>query len=176
MTLEGCVVRLADTISYLGRDIEDAIRLKIIERSELPSDITSVIGNTNGTIVYKLVTDIIACSFEKDYIAYSEEISVAISRLKKFNYQRIYTSRKAKEHLKHIREIYCLLFEKYLSDLKTGNEISPVFSDYVKSMDETYVSTSSYPEIVRDFIAGMTDNYFLRQAPESLRPMPMSFS
>ena len=27
MTLEGCVVRMADTISYIGRDIEDAIRL-----------------------------------------------------------------------------------------------------------------------------------------------------
>ena len=35
MTLEGCVVRIADTIAYIGRDIEDAIRLNLIDRSEL---------------------------------------------------------------------------------------------------------------------------------------------
>jgi len=40
MTLEGCVVRMADTISYIGRDIEDAIRLGLIKRSDLPSEVT----------------------------------------------------------------------------------------------------------------------------------------
>ncbi|MBU0544588.1 MAG: HD domain-containing protein, partial [Proteobacteria bacterium] len=34
MTLEGCVVRMADTISYIGRDIEDAIRLGVINRED----------------------------------------------------------------------------------------------------------------------------------------------
>ena len=51
MTLEGCVVRMADTISYIGRDIEDAIRLSLIKRSDLPDDTTRLLGNTNGTIV-----------------------------------------------------------------------------------------------------------------------------
>ena len=32
MTLEGCVVRISDMIAYLGRDIEDAIRLNIIKK------------------------------------------------------------------------------------------------------------------------------------------------
>ena len=68
MTMEGCVVRIADTISYIGRDIEDAVRLGLIRRSELPEDAVSVLGNTNGTIVYNLVTDVIRHSYGKTYI------------------------------------------------------------------------------------------------------------
>ena len=30
MTLEGCVVRVSDLIAYLGRDIEDGIRMNLI--------------------------------------------------------------------------------------------------------------------------------------------------
>ena len=52
MTLEGCVVRMADTISYIGRDIEDAIRLGMIQRSELPRQSVKQLGDTNGTIVF----------------------------------------------------------------------------------------------------------------------------
>ncbi|MGD8663726.1 MAG: HD domain-containing protein, partial [Desulfobacterales bacterium] len=62
MTLEGCLVRMADTISYIGRDIEDAIRLKLIHRSDLPRESVSLLGDTNGTIVFNLVTDIICNS------------------------------------------------------------------------------------------------------------------
>ncbi len=45
-TLEGCVVRIADTIAYLGRDIEDAITLGLISRQELPKECTNLLGNT----------------------------------------------------------------------------------------------------------------------------------
>jgi len=67
MTLEGCVVRMADTISYIGRDIEDAIRLNLIKREDLPEKSVARLGHTNGTIVYHLVTDIIQNSYGKSY-------------------------------------------------------------------------------------------------------------
>lgn len=34
-TWEGCVVKISDKISYLGRDIEDALRLKILNQSQI---------------------------------------------------------------------------------------------------------------------------------------------
>lgn len=49
MSLEGCVVRMADTISYIGRDIEDAIRLGLVARADLPDEAVKVLGSTNGT-------------------------------------------------------------------------------------------------------------------------------
>ena len=58
-------MRMADTIGYIGRDIEDAIRLNLIRRDDLPASSVSHLGNTNGTIVYRLVTDLITTSFGK---------------------------------------------------------------------------------------------------------------
>ena len=71
MTLEGCVVRMADTISYIGRDIEDAIRLGYIARSDLPRESVAELGDTNGTIVYTLVTDIIENSSGRPWVSFS---------------------------------------------------------------------------------------------------------
>ncbi|MDY6852493.1 MAG: HD domain-containing protein, partial [Thermodesulfobacteriota bacterium] len=59
MTAEGCVVRLADTISYIGRDVEDAIRVGLVRRSDLPGECVRVLGDTNGKIVYNLVADLL---------------------------------------------------------------------------------------------------------------------
>ena len=51
MTLEGCVVRISDIIGYLGRDIEDALRLNAIDEKDLPESIMQILGNKNGDIV-----------------------------------------------------------------------------------------------------------------------------
>ena len=51
MTLEGCVVRVSDLIAYLGRDIDDAVRLNILKREDIPKEITDVLGNTTKEIV-----------------------------------------------------------------------------------------------------------------------------
>lgn len=68
MTMEGCVVRFADTIGYIGRDIEDAITLKLIRRDEIPADCRTVLGDRNGTIVYRLVADLIGNGSSDDKI------------------------------------------------------------------------------------------------------------
>ena len=86
MTLEGCVVRLADTISYIGRDLEDAITLNLVRREELPGEVAMRLGRTNGAIIYALVTDLITHSFEKNYVGYSPEVGALLKRLKEFNY------------------------------------------------------------------------------------------
>jgi len=170
MTLEGCVVRMADTISYIGRDIEDAIRLNMIERSDLPKDSVEILGNTNGTIVYNLVTDIISNSFQNSYVAFSPEVSDALKRLKDFNLERIYMNPKIKRHTDTIQKLFGMLFEKYLKDIETENRSSVIFKGFLEDMSEDYIKNHSKEEIVRDFIAGMTDQYFLRQCPEDVRP------
>ena len=90
MTLEGCVVRISDIISYIGRDIEDAIRLGYIKEEDIPDDITKVLGSTNREIINTIVTDIIDNSYQKPYIKMSDEVYQALLRLKNFNYQFIF--------------------------------------------------------------------------------------
>ena len=170
MTLEGCVVRMADTISYIGRDIEDAIRLNMIKRSDLPKESVDVLGNTNGTIVYHLVTDVINTSFQNTYIAFSQKISEALKRLKDFNLERIYMNPKIKKETDTIKTLFGILFEKYLDDIENENRSSVIFKGFLEDMSEDYIQNHCKEEIVRDFIAGMTDQYFLRQCPEDMRP------
>ena len=169
MTLEGCVVRMADTVAYIGRDLEDAIRLDVIKRSDLPKQVAKVLGNTNGTIVYNLVTDIIHHSHAKSYITFSDDVSLALKRLKDFNLEKIYLNPLIKRHSEAIRNLFELLFETYLADLTKKNQSSRIFSGFLKDMSEEYVGAHQPAEIVRDFIAGMTDQYFLRQCPEAMR-------
>ncbi|HAY40083.1 MAG TPA: phosphohydrolase, partial [Desulfobacteraceae bacterium] len=170
MTLEGCVVRMADTISYIGRDIEDAIRLNMIKRSDLPKESVDVLGDTNGTIVYHLVTDIINTSFQNTYIAFSQKVSEALKRLKDFNLERIYMNPKIKKKTDTIKTLFGILFEKYLDDIENENRSSMIFKGFLEDMSEDYIQNHRKEEIVRDFIAGMTDQYFLRQCPEDMRP------
>jgi dGTPase len=171
MTLEGCLVRMADTVSYIGRDIEDAIRLKLIHRSDLPRESIRLLGNTNGTIVFNLVTDIIYTSRGKPYIAFSPEVSDALKQLKSFNLEHIYMNSRIKKHSRRIKELFKLLFETYIEDMNNQRQSSVIFKQFLKNMNQTYIQSLQPAEIVRDFISGMTDQYFLSQCPESRRPV-----
>ena len=170
MSLEGCVVRMADTISYIGRDIEDAIRLGLVARAELPDTVVEVLGCTNGTIVYNLVTDVIRHSYRQPYLTFSSEVSNALKTLKAFNLERIYMNQTIKQHTARIEKLFELLFNRYLNELNASNQNSMIFKRYLKDMDQGYVDAHQPAEIVRDFIAGMTDRYFLQQCPPALRP------
>ncbi|MDY6905750.1 MAG: HD domain-containing protein [Thermodesulfobacteriota bacterium] len=171
MTLEGCVVRFADTVSYVGRDIEDAIRLGLIERQDIPGKCVTVLGDTNGKIVYNLVTDIIQNSMAQPYIAFSEPVSEALRALKEFNYERIYMNKKIKAASGAIRQLFEMLFETYCKDLTQNNRDSVIFTNYLHDISTEYMDRHSTPEIVRDFISGMTDKYFLRQCPDNMQPV-----
>jgi dGTPase len=175
MTLEGCVVRIADTISYIGRDLEDAIRLNIIKREDIPQKASTVLGNTNGTIVYRLVTDIIQNSYKKNTIAFSLEVSDALKHLKQFNLEYIYHNPKIKKHSQRIKDLFADLFERYLNDIEKENHQSVIFTSFLKDMASEYLETHNNAEIVRDFISGMTDQYFLSQFPPEMRPEPIKF-
>lgn len=171
MTTEGCVVRMADTIAYIGRDLEDAIRLNLLDRKEIPPEIVRSLGNTNGTIVYRLVTDIIRNSHEGRFIAFSPEISEALRALKAFNLERIYRNPKSKTHAKKIETLFGELFARCLDDLETGKRESEIYSGFLADMSADYIENHQPAEIVRDYIAGMTDRYFLHQFPENRRPV-----
>jgi len=91
-TLEGCVVRISDTVAYIGQDIEDAIRIGLINREDIPDNAANILGRFNGEIIESLVNDIVEQSYEKSYVAFSDKISNALFSLKKFNYEKIYNN------------------------------------------------------------------------------------
>ena len=170
MTLEACVVRMADTVSYIGRDIEDAIRLELISRDDLPKKCRHVLGETNGTIVYTLVEDLVRNSLDKSFIRFSPEVGEALKGLREFNQKHIYNNEKVKRQTPKIKQMFELLFERYFHDLQVGNEESDIYKKFLDGMTSEYRENVSNTEIVRDFISGMTDDYFIAQCLKNFIP------
>ena len=163
MTLEGCVVRISDIIGYIGRDIEDAISIGILKREDVPDNIKKVLGTTNKEIVNTIILDIVSNSINKPYIKLSDQVFKAIFDLKAFNYKYIYSKANTKEQLEYYKKGMNLLFSKYLSDLENNNYESEIYRIFLDDMNSKYKENNSNKRIVIDFIAGMTDDYFMKQ-------------
>ena len=163
MTLEGCVVRISDVIGYIGKDIEDAVRLNLISINDIPKSITSVLGNNNKEIVNTIILDIIENSFEKPYIKLSEKILKAISDLLSFNYKNIYKKINNEDKVKEYEKMYQLVFKTYLDALENNDINSDIFTVFLNGMDERYLKNFSNSKKVIDYIAGMTDDYFINR-------------
>lgn len=158
-TLEGCLVKICDTMSYLGRDIEDAISLGIITRDEVPE---THLGKMNRDILSHLARDVIYNSYGKDYISFSVETLEALSVLRKFNFEKIYVHKKLKVESHKIERSYRILFEFLLKDYLDKDEKSYLYLHFLHNKPQAYREYLSPARAVIDFISGMTDNYFVK--------------
>ena len=170
MTLEASVVRLADVIAYIGRDIEDAIKVGVVKRKDIPQEITKVLGNNNSKIVDTLIKDIIIHSFNKPYLTFSDEVFTALMKLKDWNYEYIYASKEANKNQDMIEELFYDLYECYLNKIKNFDE-NKKLTQSEKNLFE-FVKDADGEDIRRrvvDYIAGQTDQYFLNESIEHIR-------
>lgn len=165
-TLEGCVVRISDIIAYLGKDRQDAERAGIIEGNEDFEN--GKIGKHNAEFINNLSVNIIENSYGKDYIKLDEEYFTALSEAKKQNYDLIYKDKKVKQALENIiRPMMGEIYERLLDDLLRGKRDSPVFSHHISYVNKAHYKRkepyeNSAPDtIVADYIASMTDDYFI---------------
>lgn len=158
-TLEGCLVKLCDTMSYLGRDIEDAINIGILQRENVPD---TILGKSNREILSILAQDVIQMSYGKEYIALSERSYDAMRELRAFNFKHIYVHPKLKIESKKIKRSYRILFEILLDELKTRTSDSYVWMHFLHNKSEKYLNETSHVQMVIDYIAGMTDGYFIK--------------
>lgn len=161
MTLEGCVVRISDIIAYIGRDIEDAIRIGKLKREMIPENIKNVLGNNNREIINNIILDIIENSYGKDKIVLSKRVFKAISELKRFNYNEIYEKANTKEQIKYYEDRMNKLYYFLLDDLNKNKDDSIIYKVFINNMPFEYINKNDNKRIVIDFIAGMTDDYFI---------------
>ena len=162
MTLEGCVVKLTDVISYSGRDLEDAIRLGFIKREDVPENIVSVLGNTNRDIVNSLVLDVIKNSKGHNYIKLSDEVFKALKDLVNFNYENIYNKANSREQIAYYEEMFNSLYYSYLEAIENKDTNNSIFTNFLNNMSDEYKKTNP-KRIVLDYISLMTDSYFLNE-------------
>lgn len=171
MTLEASVVRLSDIIAYVGRDIEDSIKMGIIQREDLPKSITDVLGDNNSKIVDTLIKDIIINSFDKPYLTFSNEVFEALMKLKDWNYKYIYASEEANKHQYIIENLFYKLYYCYLDKAKRFDSSCNKLSESEKNLYDFINKKDNLADIKRaiiDYIAGQTDQYFLNECEEHL--------
>ncbi len=179
-SFEGCIVRFADKIAYLGRDIEDAIAAKVIKKKQIPADFRDNIGDTNSQIIDTYVNDIIETSKDKDYIGLSDEKFGYLLTIRNFNYKNIYLNDKeniypqAERMLTIIFNFLGNIFEKYGNEYKkyrtSRMSIIRHFGEYLKSMRNFYGKSPDVKTILIDYIAGMTDDYAIKAIKQITMP------
>ncbi len=164
-TLEGCVMRISDIIAYLGKDRQDAEIANIIKTDDFDP---VAFGVYNSEIINNLIVNIIENSYGKPYIQMDEEHFAALKKAKADNYEQIYLDERVADRLQQVvmpmmRDIY----ERMLADLTAGNRDSYIFThhiDYVNQHTpnrETPYEDTEPNQLVVDYIASMTDDYFI---------------
>lgn len=172
-TYEGILVRYADVISYISRDVLDAENLGILKFSDIPEYVKKTLGKSNREIINSLINDLLINTYRNGKFGYSEPVKKAIDELYAFNLQKLYCSEEKLGKLPLIRKAMRVLWDKYQRDYQNQNYESEIYKDHIylnlnmikyKNPEitlDTYPYAKSNPLIVvRDFIAGMTDQYF----------------
>lgn len=182
-TWEGCAVKIADKISYLGRDIIDGVTLGILDEhlEELYNllNINKDKKINNTTIINDLIFDLCKNSSIENGLCFSDKMFDVINKLKEFNYKNIYLSDKLIHSTEYfeiiINKIYDVLKENYYSNPKLKELYPEVINDfeiwlknywnlerYANNENEIIFDVKnekSYCRAVIYYISGMTDNY-----------------
>lgn len=163
MTLEGCIVRLSDIIAYVGKDIEDAESLKTFSKDKIDKDIVEAVGSTNKDIMNNIILDVIENSYDKPYIAMSDKMYNVLKKLKKFNYENIYSNANTDENVKLYTDMFTKLFDVYLKAILDKSKDNDILKLFLNNMSEEYLNNTSNERKVIDYLAGMTDRYMYSQ-------------
>ena len=169
-TLEGCVMRICDIIAYLGKDRQDAEKLKILENKDVFSKLE--IGQTNAEIINNLVVNIIERSYGKNYLCMDDNYFEALKLAKKENYKFIYGNEDMKKVVdEQIRPMFACVYEELLRQAQDLNKDSILYTHHIEFLKEqnqyqTYFDMEEYlsgdkNQIVVDYMASMTDDYFV---------------
>lgn len=187
-TWEASVVKISDKISYIGRDIEDAITLGILdEHLDNLHELLGYTGKTinNTVIINNLIYDLCKNSSPDKGLCFSDASLELMNKIKKFNYQYIYLSNVLKPSDNYfsvvINQIYDTLKSAY-SEKNTFNNLKALkkfypnlingfidwFNNFFKNIDrmgmknralfDITIPTDYYFAIIL-YISGMTDKF-----------------
>ena len=168
-TLEGCVMRICDIIAYLGKDRQDAMRLNLLKESPFTA---GAIGTSNGEIINNFSVNIIENSYGKDYLKMDEEYFDALRQAKKENYEMIYNNKSLNDlYENEIRPMFGELYEELLRQAESGDKSSVFYRHHMAYMEKNNFYVKSHVrkpyaeqeknQLVVDYLASMTDDYFI---------------
>lgn len=167
MTLEGQVVRVSDIVAYVNHDLDDAVRGRVLQESDVPEGIAKVLGRTHSRRIARMVDDVIGAStlLELRRIGMGDECCDALYALRDFLYERVYENTEIRGEFLRAQRMMRDLWEHCV-----GNEGWFRERHWPRGLPQE----EPLQRAVADFIAGMTDRYALRLFEELRMPRPWS--
>jgi dGTPase len=161
-TLEGQIIKVADSVAYINHDIDDAVRAGVLHLEDLPREVVEVLGSGHGERINSMVCDLIDNNWwatgEMDAppgatIGMSEGVRDATNALREFMFSQVYLASPINDE-----------------DNRVGFIIEHLFGHFMAHPEQVpadlrAISAARGDEPVRavvDYIAGMTDRYALK--------------
>ena len=146
-TMEGRIIRWADKIAYMNHDIDDAIRAGVIRESDIPRDITAVLGDTKNKRITTMVTSLIRNS-TAGVVGMDADVLEAYDALHEFMYEAVYLNDYAKREEKKVPHLIESLFGYYVRH-----------PDRLPESMREIAEADGKEQAACDYIAGMTDRF-----------------
>ncbi|MCU0493369.1 MAG: deoxyguanosinetriphosphate triphosphohydrolase [Chloroflexaceae bacterium] len=169
-TLEGQIIKIADSVAYINHDIDDAIRAGLITTDDLPAEASEVLGRSHGQRIHTMVADMIEYNWwatgeaappDPPLIAMSPAILAATNSLRDYMFKHVYLKGAAKEDDEKVRFVIETLYAHFIKN----PEQLPTDLLRINQARQEPVERA-----VVDYISGMTDRYALKVFNEIFVP------
>ena len=147
-TLEGQAVSLADRISYISHDIDDAVRAGIIKNEDLPVSAVKVLGANTRERINSTIGSIYRASAGKNKVVMEDEVYAELDVLRKFMFENVYLIPSAKKEEETALRMLTGLFDHFMQNPEKLPD------SFIKLLDRFDRET-----VVCDYISSMTDRY-----------------
>lgn len=154
-------------IGYIGKDRQDAVKAKLLPDDTVFS--SEYIGSSNADLINNFTVDIVNNSLGKDHIKLSPEAFEGLAAAKRENSERIYLNKNEEKKLNDVvKPMFREVYYKLLDDLHRYDTSSVIYKHHIdvvreacRHYEEWDYSAEEPDQIVADYIASMTDDYFI---------------
>ena len=172
-TMEGKIVRIADIMAYLNHDLEDALRSKVIKKSDIPKFCSKILGDSHSKRINTMIYNLIFSSKIKNnklILNLDNNVHKAIKELRNFLYDNVYKTNKVHSEFEKAKKI---LIELYIFFTDKKNE--KILKQVLIKMELVHLLSKekNKKKIVCDCIASMTDNYAMDLYSKLFFPNPL---
>lgn len=157
-TLEGKIIRLADKIAYINHDIDDSIRSGELKAEQIPKKYTDILGRTHSERINTMIEAVIEESSDKPDIIMNSKVYEAMMGLREFMFENVYKRPFAISEEKKAFGIIERLYNLYSSE-----------PELIEGGEDPWGSQTLIK--VRDYIAGMTDEYAIKMYKKFFIPV-----
>jgi dGTPase len=161
-TLEGQIIKIADSIAYINHDIDDAMRAGLLTQNDLPQEPLILLGATHSQRINTMICDLIDHNWwasgvgappDPPLLAMSPPILQATNELREFMYATVNLDARAKADDGKVRTMIEMLFHHFMQHPEQ-------LPDDLRRLSEQ--RAEPLERAVVDYIAGMTDRYAIK--------------